>query len=433
MNYNHKSIKELADGLNNGKWSSVDIVKNCLLQIERNDVSGRKLNSIVELNPYILEEAKELDEERKKKGPRSLIHGIPVVIKDNICTKNMHTTAGSLALKDLKTAFDAESITSLKKAGALILGKSNLSEFAYFMSTQQMPSGYSSRGGQVVHPYCEGFDPSGSSSGSAVAVAARFVPVSIGTETNGSLSSPARNNGVVTIKPTLHLVSNQGVIPISIWQDCVGPMGKSVEDCAIVLSAMTQEDYLEDIGKAIKGMRIGLLHYENIPYNPRQEDILNTLSLWIEELQGESVQVEMKDEKINSFVCMQYEFKEGINTFLKEVNGFTAMKTLQDIITYNKNHADKCLVYGQDLLEKSEAITKRLTQKEYEKMRKEVTQKAQNSIDNLLKNNHLDCIITLYNTGHAPIAGYPLISIPAQEIEENNIDPISIVCWGKCL
>ena len=236
------TIEELSRGIEEGKWTCRDLVRKCLAAIAANDSAGRKLNSVAEISADVFFEADRIDAEIKEKGRRSPLHGVPVLLKDNIDIRNMHTTAGSLALSDLIAEEDAMVTKRLREAGALILGKSNLSEFAYFMSRQDMPSGYSSRGGQVVHAYVPGVDPSGSSSGSAVAVSARFVPYAIGTETDGSLMSPSIANAIVSIKPTVGLVSRSGILPISSIQDTAGPMGTSVTDCALVLQAIAGPD-----------------------------------------------------------------------------------------------------------------------------------------------------------------------------------------------
>ncbi|WP_051032503.1 amidase family protein [Holdemania massiliensis] len=249
------SIQELADGMRLGRWTSRSLIEEALRRVAQRDQSGPCLNSIAEINPEALWIADGLDRELKEKGPRSLLHGLPVVVKDNICTAGMmHTTAGSAALADFYAPQDAEVVQRLKAAGAVILGKACLSEFAYWVArSRKMPSGFSSRSGQVVNPYDPELDPSGSSSGSAVAVAAELVPFSIGTETNGSLVSPARNNAVATIKPTVGLISRSGIIPISVMQDTAGPMGKSIADCAVVLDALWGRDPQDPATQGLSG------------------------------------------------------------------------------------------------------------------------------------------------------------------------------------
>lgn len=425
---NHKSIRELAKGLEEGKWKSVDLVRHCLEMIDTYDT---KLNSIAEVDENAIDIAAMLDEERKAKGPRSILHGIPIAVKDNICTKGMHTTAGSLALADLETDFDAPLIQALKDAGMIVMAKANLSEFAYFMSRENMPSGYSSRGGQVVHPYKEGFDPSGSSSGSAVAVAGRIFPVTIGTETNGSLASPSKSNAIVTMKPTLNLISQEGIIPISHMQDCAGPMAKSVEDCALLMEALTHQLYKDDIQNDLQGMRIGLLRYQDYPYSEKDEKNLLKAKEIIHALGGESVDVYFNHIRVDSGNVLQHEFKYGLNAFLKTVEGKTKMTCLKDIIDFNNVHKETCLRYGQSLLLESEELSGDLSEETYASLRKKITKECQSLIDTTLEEKRLDCILTMINTGHAPIAGYPLIVIPAEELDEEKMEPTSYVFWAS--
>lgn len=441
----NRSLRELHQGLLEGKWTSVDLVEQCFAAIAENDQDGRNLNSICELNPDALFIARALDKELKEKGPRGLLHGIPLVVKDNISTKDdMHTTAGSLALNDLIAPYDAEVIRQLRTAGAVILGKACLSEFAYFMSRNKMPSGYSSRAGQVVHPYHPGFDPSGSSSGSAVAVAARLVPVAVGTETNGSLVSPSRNNAIVTIKPTVGLVSRHGIIPISHHQDTAGPMAKSVEDCAILLEAMQGKDekdavtwdspektsYTESLIDHLNGMRIGVLSFDDYPFNERVLQLKAKLIQTIESLGAEAVEVSLPTSRVVMPNVLNHEFKNGINRYLATVQGRTAMRSLEDIIQFNKEHATLCLRFGQDLLTQSDAFSGQLKESDYIRQRMQATKNTRAAIDGLLKQNNLDCLASLLVTGYAPVAGYPCLAIPVDRINEEQPDPVSCVFIG---
>ena len=235
-------LKEISSCLREGRFTSTDLVLASLKAISENDRDGKGLNCVAELSPDALFEAEYADSEiaaGRWKGP---LHGVPVLLKDNIDVKGMHTTAGSLALADLIAEKDAFIVTKLREAGAVILGKANLSEFAYWMSRNGMPSGFSSRAGQVVHAYVPGTDPSGSSSGSAVAVSARYCAFTIGTETDGSLMSPSAANAIVSIKPTVGLVSRSGILPLSPVQDTAGPMCTSVADAAAVLTAIAGTD-----------------------------------------------------------------------------------------------------------------------------------------------------------------------------------------------
>lgn len=270
-----KTIRALSADLDAGKTTSLELVYSYLERIAAIDSAGKCLHSIIEINPDVYFIAEAMDEERKNGTTRGPLHGIPFLVKDNIATGDkMQTTAGSMTLEGLYAPEDAPLVKKLRDAGAVLLGKANMSEFAYFVSFT-MPNGFSSRGGQVLSPYKDGGDPSGSSTGSAVAVTSNLCAFAIGTETDGSIISPSRNNSIVGIKPTVGLVSRRGIIPISNIQDTAGPMCRTVEDAAIVLSAIagvdeqdaatlksavyqgvTYEDNLHENG--LEGLRIGI-------------------------------------------------------------------------------------------------------------------------------------------------------------------------------
>ena len=241
------TISELNDKLHTGEITSHDLVLMYLDRIAEIDQSGPSINSMIEVNPDALHIAASLDYERKTKGSRGPLHGIPVVIKDNIDTgDNMHTSAGSLALAESYAKEDAFLVKKLREAGAIILGKANLTEWANFMA-EKMPTGYSSRGGQVLNLYGADFMVGGSSAGSAAAIAANLAVVSVGTETSGSILSPASQNSLVGIKPTVGLISRTGVIPISHTQDTAGPMARTVTDAAVLLQALQGVDESDSI------------------------------------------------------------------------------------------------------------------------------------------------------------------------------------------
>src|SRR5437762_10854832 len=236
------TIQELQAALDDGRLTSMRLTRHFLERIEAYDRSGPRLNAVLEVNPDAFAIAEALDRERASTGSRGPLHGIPVLLKDNIATADrLHTSAGSLAFKDVVASRDAFLVTRLRDAGAVILGKSNMTEWANFMTTG-MPAGYSSRGGQVVNPYVASSSPGGSSSGSAVAVAAGLCTVAVGTETSGSILSPANANSLVGIKPTLGLVSRAGIVPIAASQDTAGPLARTVADAAALLGALTGVD-----------------------------------------------------------------------------------------------------------------------------------------------------------------------------------------------
>jgi len=359
------TIKELVEGLDKGKWTSVDLVGMYIDQISKFDQSGPKLNAISEINPEVYEIARLLDTERKFKGTRSMIHGIPLVIKDNINTKDkMHTSASSLALADFYAPYDAFIVKKLRDAGAIILGKTNLSEFAYFMSFDNMPSGYGSRFGQVKSPYSDKIDPLGSSTGSAVAVAANMIPVAIGTETNGSLTAPAQNNSIVSIKPTLGLVSRMGIIPITHLQDTAGPMARSVADAAILLEymcgidksdLMTQltpqksYDFSLTYDKGIDNLNIGFLTFSNVTYEEEEKQILEEAKNLFNKNAKNIKEISFEHPDMPNHKTLIYEFKVDLNQYFSTVRGYSSITSLADLINFNKNNPDKCLKYGQSI------------------------------------------------------------------------------------
>ena len=435
------TLRELIEGLNNETWSSVDLVNMYLKQIETHD---HYLNSVAELNPDALSIAKSLDQERKSKGPRSKLHGIPILIKDNINTNDkMHTTANSESLADLITPYDATVVTKLRDAGVIILGKANLSEFAYFMSYDKMPSGYGSRNGQVVSPYNKEIDPLGSSTGSAVAVAANLICVSIGTETNGSLMAPAYKNSIVSIKPTFGLVSRYGIIPISETQDTAGSMGRNVADCAILLDAIVGSDPLdqytknadsnkqkfnESYLKSAKGRKVGILYFSNFKYDDEESLILDQA---IKTLENEGLvvkKIEIEAHPMKNDESLLYEFKNSLNSYLATVSGHTKMKSLKDIIEFNLENPEKRLKYGQSILVASENTSGDLQDSAYLSIREKLLGEA-NRLQLMMEENQFDALLSTRWASYAPIAGNPSICVPAKSLVD--LKPRSIVFVGK--
>ncbi|MBR4880213.1 MAG: amidase, partial [Clostridia bacterium] len=371
-----KSILELHEALEKGETTSVELVKAYLSRIATYD--SENLNSVLEINPDALFIAEKCDVMRKEGLAEGVMFGIPVMVKDNIdsCDK-MHTTAGSLALMNNVPLSDSGVVANLRAAGAILMGKTNMTEYANFM-TEKMPSGYSSRGGQVINPYHSVLTPSGSSSGSGVATAASFAAACVGTETNGSIISPSKNNCIVGIKPTVGLVSRKGIIPISHTQDTAGPMARSVEDAAILLSAIAGIDendettltipediigidYLDYTKKSVSGMRIGyvvdakLSEYEQASMDLAVETLKNC--------GAELIPIELNYSGKHSRAVMCHEFKAGINAYL--MNTSCDMKNLTDIRNYNLAHSKECLKHNQTLLDECDALSGRLTEKEY--------------------------------------------------------------------
>ena len=331
--YSEYDIATLQALMQEGELSSAQLTEFYLQRIESIDRDGPGLNAIIELNPQALEIATALDEERQTSGPRGPMHGIPVVLKANIDTADqMTTTAGSLAMVGHRPPVDAFHVARLRDAGAVILAKANLSEWANFRSTESS-SGWSSIGGQTRNPYGHGRNPCGSSSGSAVAVAASLTSVAVGTETNGSVVCPSSVNGIVGIKPTLGLISRSGIIPIAHSQDTAGPMGRTVEDAAILLNAMVGADpadplvgvfpdevpdFAANLSKdALKGARVGVFRGHNGAGNDvRVEQIVADTIATLESLGAEVIDpVEISKEGLSdaSRAVLYYEFKADLN------------------------------------------------------------------------------------------------------------------------
>ncbi|GAB3713021.1 amidase [Spirosoma flavus] len=445
---NELTINDLQQKMKSGEYTSEAITQLYLDRIEAIDKKGPHLNSVIEINPDALTMAKALDQERKDGKLRGPMHGIPVLIKDNIDTGDqMMTTAGSLALEGHKAAKDAYVVAQLRKAGAVILGKTNLSEWANFRSTRSS-SGWSSRGGQTRNPYVLDRNPSGSSSGSGAAVAVNLCAVAVGTETDGSIIAPSSHCGLVGLKPTVGLVSRSGIIPISHTQDTAGPMTRTVTDAAILLGALVGVDpedeiTLESRGKSVtdytqflkadslSGKRIGI----EKSFLEGHEDVVSLYKVAIDVLKKQGatvVEVELlkglQEMGGAEFTVMQYQFKDGLNRYLSKANA--RVKSLAEVITFNKQNEAKAMpFFKQEILESSQAKGD-LTSKEYTDALAK-TKSWRQRIDQLMKANRLDaiagtsigfaCCIDLvngdYDTGFylcppAAMAGYPHLTVP---------------------
>ncbi|MBQ4252667.1 MAG: hypothetical protein II704_06445 [Erysipelotrichaceae bacterium] len=432
-------IQELSQGILEGKWTSEQLTKQALSAIAANDHSGRNLNSLAELNGDAIFIARAMDQEIREQGLRSPLHGIPIVLKDNIDVRGMHNTAGSYALNDLICDKDSFLAARLREAGAVIIGKTNLSEFAYWMSTDNMPSGYSSRNGQVNHAYQPGFDVSGSSSGSAVAVSARFVPLSIGTETDGSIMYPAIANAITAIKPTVGLVSRNGILPISHVQDTAGPMANSVNDVAVLLDVMTgrdeddpatwvlqKKDYLAALSQSIKGKRAGIMIFKNAEMSDDCRKATEKLREILRTQGCEPVEIEYDQGELDEFALLNYEFKNDLERYLAAHN--CRNKTLAAIIQFNKDHSERCLKYGQGLLESSEAVSGQFRESEYWQKRLELDQQAHELIEGVMARENVDVLIyaaSLPVTNLAAVSGNPSLTIPAVAQSGEPFSPMS--------
>jgi amidase len=453
VDYAEHDISTLQELMQSGDLSSEELTAYYLRRIDALDRAGPELNSIIELNPDAITIAKALDEEREASGVRGPLHGIPVVLKANIDTADqMTTTAGSLALAGHRPPSDAFIVGKLREAGAVILGKANLSEWANFRSTNSS-SGWSSIGGQTKNPYGHGRNPCGSSSGSAVAVAASLTSVAVGTETNGSIVCPSSVNGVVGIKPTLGLVSRSGIIPIAHSQDTAGPMGRTVEDAAILLTAMTGmdpadlladrfpqsvPDFAANLSQdALKGARIGVLRTHSGAGNDARVDqiVIETIAR-LESLGAKVVDpIEINTEGMSSAsrTVLYTEFKADLNAYLQ--NSGAPLKTLADIIRFNEENADTVMpFFGQERMLAAQAMGT-LEDPEYLAALVLSKQIAQTGIDNALLEHDLDALIAptrgpawmtdnvsgdrssgISSSSLAAISGYPSITIPAGDI-----------------
>jgi amidase len=440
------TIDEIQQKLEKKELTSRELVLMYLGRIAEIDQSGPVINSIIEINPEAVHIATALDYERQSTGSRGPLHGIPVLIKDNIDTADkMHTSAGSLALAESYAKEDAFLVKKLREAGAIILGKTNLTEWANFMA-ENMPTGYSSRGGQVLNPYGEAFMVGGSSAGSAAAIAANLAAVSIGTETSGSILSPASQNSLVGIKPTVGLISRTGIIPISHTQDTAGPMARTVADAAILLhtvQGVDEEDpitgsnellntdftkHLKEDG--LKGKRIGIarnVYFENLQEPQRQ--VMNAAVQKLTELGAEvmeSVEIPSSQEKWDINVLL-YEFKSDLNAYLKNVDPALGIRSLSDVIQFNNRVGEKALKYGQKVLIDAEKTSGNLIETAYlNSLEKDQYLSRNNGIDAVMKEHNLDAIVFPNNLG-AMIpakAGYPSVTVPAGYTNEG--EPVGI-------
>ncbi|MGM0803587.1 MAG: amidase family protein [Bacillota bacterium] len=452
LDLNELTLEKIQHHFENGDLTSLELVMYYLDRISRYDKQGPLINSVLEINPHALFIARNMDVERQNGKVRGPLHGVPVIIKDNIDTADqMHTSAGSLALENHYAKSDAFLVKKLRDAGAVIIGKANMTEWANFMA-YEMPNGFSSRGGQVLNPYGPGvLDVSGSSSGSAAAVASNFAALSIGTETSGSILCPAGNNNIVGIKPTVGLVSRSGIIPISVSQDTAGPMARNVKDAAILLEAIEGNDpldpatlsipkhssYIEGLEQAtLKGKRFGVAYEFCIKHlNPTQRSVFDEALKLIEDEGGEMIYLEQISpfEKIESdYNVLLHEFKSGLNHYLSTVSSKTKISSLQDVIDFNEQNKERCLKHNQELLLESDMTDGNLTSPEYLKARLndlEMTQRK--GIDLAIEKHNLTALISPNDVwyGIPAKAGYPSISVPSGFDDDGM--PLSVIFTGE--
>jgi amidase len=368
---NEFTIRDLQDGMESRRFTAEELVEKYLARIADLDSRGPELRAVIEINPDAVDVAQRLDRERKSGSVRGPLHGVPILVKDNLDTADsMSTTAGSTALEGWHARKDADVVAKLRDAGAVVLGKTNLTEWSNFRSPRSV-SGWSARGGQCRNPYSLDRTAWGSSAGSGVAVAANYAAGALGTETDGSIVAPSMACCLVGIKPTVGLTSRSGVIPISSSQDTVGPMARTVEDAALILSAVVESAgksnrrtrYEAELSPAaLRGTRIGLPRHKFFGYS-RALDRLAEEAVKAMESLGATVidpaDIPTADEL--SFLgpeltVMLYEFKAGINAYLRDVEVPSGVKSLADVIRYNEQHADVEMEYfGQELFEMAEA------------------------------------------------------------------------------
>lgn len=450
------TIADLQRRMETGQDTARSLAEKYLARIDAVDRRGPSLRSVLEINPDALAIADRLDAERKKTGPRGPLHGIPVLIKDNIATADgMTTTAGSLALAGVRPPKDAFIVQRLRRAGALILGKTNLSEWANFRSTRST-SGWSARGGQTRNPYALDRNPSGSSSGSAVAVAASLTAVAVGTETDGSIVSPANVNSIVGIKPTLGLLSRAGIVPIAHSQDTPGPMARTVADAAVLLGGMVGVDPddpatrtsarrgLRDYAKlldanGLSGARLGVVRRRFFGHHADADHLVDAA---IADMKARGATIvdpadipTLGTFDASEFDVLLYEFKADLNQYLTWLGASSPVRSLKDVIAFNEANRDRELLYfGQEIMTMAEQkgpLSSALYKAQLARNRRMA---GPLGIDAVMRKHRLDALVALtggpawlidYLRGDggsatapgpstvAAVAGYPHITVPA--------------------
>ena len=446
------TIADLQAGMRSGRYTARTLCEYYLARIEDLDGRGPALHSVIEVNPDALRIAQELDAERKTKGPRGPLHGIPVLVKDNVATADrMATTAGSLALLGAKPPVDAFVVQRLRAAGAVPLGKANLSEWANFRSSNSS-SGWSARGGQCRNPYALDRSPCGSSSGTAAGIAANFAAVGVGTETDGSIVCPSAACSLVGIKPTLGLVSRSGIVPIAHSQDTAGPMARTVSDAASLLGAlagadardaataaapMSLPDYTRFLDpKGLEGARIGVARTKLFGYHPPTDAVVNQ-ALELMRHAGAVIVDPADIPHLGEYddaelTVLLYEFKTDVNRYLAEFAPGAAVKTLQDVIDFNERNRDREMPYfGQDLFVKAQEKGPLTDQAYRDALDKCGKLGREEGLKAVLQQHKLDAVVAptgnpawpidFINGDHflggsstpAAVAGFPHVTVPA--------------------
>lgn len=433
----YASLAALRGLLDSGRMSSESLVQYYLHRIDALNRQGPALHAVISINPDAIEEARERDRERRAHRPLGALDGIPVLIKDNIETRDrMPTTAGSLALMRNFAPRDAPVVAALRAGGAIILGKTNLSEWANFRSTHPI-SGWSGVGGLTRNPYVLDRTACGSSSGSGAAVAADLAPAALGTETDGSVTCPAAMDGIVGLKPTVGLLPQQGIVPISHSQDTAGPMARSVEDVARLLSVLTHHDYVSALStQSLQGMRIGVLRFKPGTH-PELEDAYEHALAQLRAAGATLVSVDtpgMEPIQTAEQKVLLDEFKDGIDAYLANTPASVSARDLAALIAFNRNSAVELQYFGQELFEQSQA-TRGTSEADYHSAREQSQRLAgAQGIDRLLLAHDLRLLVAptttpawrvdlVYGdpnadsfTTLAAVAGYPHLSVPMGQV-----------------
>jgi amidase len=444
------TVARLQQALNSGSLTSADLTAFYLDRIGR---FNPELHAVISVTPDAPAQAAASDEARASGGARGPLEGIPILIKDNVAVTGRPATAGSPALAGAESG-DAFLVAGLRAAGAVILGKANLSEWANIRSPQSS-SGWSTLGGQTVNPHGAGRNPSGSSSGSAAAVAAGLAPIAVGTETNGSIVSPASVCGVVGLKPTVGLVSRAGIVPISAVQDTAGPMTRCVADAAALLGPMTGPDPADPVTAkaasrpadytafldrgALAGARLGIWRDGSKAAHPATAVVLDAAVGRLRSCGAEVVDPVplpgLEHEWDPELTALLYEFKHGLNAYLAALPGDGHPRTLAELIDFNARHADRVLAhFGQEFFEQAEATSGDLGDAAYLAARGEADRLAHAALDGALTGHRLDAVVSLTSgparlidhllgdisefstSGPAAVCGYPSISVPAGHV-----------------
>ncbi len=445
------TLSQLQEKMSSGAFTSEGITQKYLTRIELINTNGPELRAVIEVNPDALKIARQLDAERKAGKTRGPLHGIPILIKDNIDTGDqMQTSAGSLALVGSPAPNDAVIIQKLREAGAVLLGKTNLSEWANFRSNRSS-SGWSGRGGQARNPFCTDRSPCGSSAGTGVAVSANLCAIGIGTETDGSIVCPSGINGIVGIKPTVGLWSGDGIVPISHTQDTAGPMARTVSDAAVLLGALAEkaQDYSSymDAG-GLKNARIGIAS-DFFGFSSEVDKLMGEAIQALKNAGAETVE-NLKFENRGEWGKQEWqvlisEFKADLNAYLKTRSG-VPVQSLADVIEFNKKNEPELKWFGQEIMEEAEK-TGGLDEPVYlQALAKAKELTREKGIDWLMDQHKLDALIAptngpswtidLVNGDHfgggssepAAIAGYPAITVPAGFVHEL---PVGITFFGR--